>query len=90
MGEGYRSNGSAAVVQQQPASPAKGLAAQGASLYSSGGQRGVSGGGEPGLGEPDADVQSGLRSSGDRFALIFSQLDQLSMNSGLGDRESRY
>jgi hypothetical protein len=84
MGEPYRlpSNGSAG-VQQLP-SPAKGTAG-GAPLYGS--QRVVSGG-EAGPGESEADIQSGLRTSGERFALIFSQLDQLSMNSGLGDRES--
>jgi hypothetical protein len=39
--------------------------------------------------DPDPDgLQAGLRASGERFALIFSQLDELSLNSGLSKRDA--
>ena len=57
------------------------------SLYGSG--RNVTAGGAGGdAAERDPDVlEAGLRESGERFALIFSQLDKLSLNSGLGVRD---
>ena len=39
--------------------------------------------------DPDPDgLEAGLRASGERFALIFSQLDELSLNSGLSKRDA--
>ena len=38
--------------------------------------------------DPDPDgLEAGMRASGERFALIFSQLDELSLNSGLSKRD---